>query len=125
MTDAGTMTVVQDLLEKWDYQYEVGKFFSTSVMDKGGDLADMLFLKETVSVQYLIPKFTFLTFDNRSALPGNTDNVCIMYNQNSLTSKRLLIFGDSFIKSSLPFFYQFSEILFMFVVRCFRLISLH
>ncbi|HMO16298.1 hypothetical protein [Hydrogenophaga sp.] len=104
MTDAGTMTVTQHVLEKWGLQYEVTQFFVTSQEERSGDLAGMLELKNKVSEEILKPTFSFLTFDNRSSLPGNTDNICIVHYPESMTRKRLLIFGDSFIKYALPFF---------------------
>lgn len=64
----------------------------------------MLKIKDRVSEEFIKPTFRLLTFDNRASLPGNTDNVCIVHNPESITRKRLLIFGDSFIKYALPFF---------------------
>lgn len=104
MTDAGTMAVTQHVLEKWELQYDVDKYFVTIEEKMPGDLADMMSLKEKVNEEFLKPNFSFLTFDNRSSLPGNTYNVCIAHNPESITCKRLLIFGDSFIKCALPFF---------------------
>lgn len=104
MTDAGTMAVTQSVLEEWGMQYDWNRFFIVSLEKRRGDLADMLQLENKIAEEFYKPIFHFLTFDNRSALPGNTDNICIIHHPKSLTNKRLLIFGDSFIKYALPFF---------------------
>jgi hypothetical protein len=104
MTDAGTMAVTQQVLGKWGLQYDVAKFFTINEERKLGDLADMLNVKDKISEEFFKPTFSFLIFDNRSSLPGNADNVCIVHYPESMTCKRLLIFGDSFIKYALPFF---------------------
>lgn len=104
MTDAGTMAVTQQVLEKWGLQYDVTQFFVVNQEQRSGDLANMLKIKDSVSEDFFKPTFKLLTFDNRASLPGNTDNVCIVHNPESITHKRLLIFGDSFIKYALPFF---------------------
>lgn len=104
MTDSGTMAVAQHVLERWGLQYDTNQFFVTSQEQRSGDLADMVRVKEKVSEEFFKPTFKFVTFDNRATLPGNTGNVCIVHNPVSITRKRLLIFGDSFIKYALPFF---------------------
>lgn len=104
MTDIGTMAVTQHVLGSWGLQYDIAQFFATNQEQKPGDLADMLKISDKVSEEFFNPTFKFLTFDNRASLPGNTDNVCIVHNPESITPKRLLIFGDSFIKYALPFF---------------------
>jgi hypothetical protein len=104
MTDAGTMAVAQHVLEKWGLQYDVSKFFVINQEERPGDLADMLNINKKISENFFKPTFIFQRFDNRYSLPGNTDNVCIIHNSKSMTQKRLLIFGDSFIKIALPFF---------------------
>lgn len=103
MTDAGTMAVTQKILEKWGLNYEVDSFFSATYEKRRGDLADMLKTSDRFSEEFFQPKFKFSIFDNREYLPGNTGNVCIVHNQGSMTRKRLLVFGDSFIKYALPF----------------------
>lgn len=104
MTDFGTFVVTQNVLKKWGLQYDMSNFFAIYEEQRGGDLAVMLALKETVFEAVFKPKFKYISFDNRSSLPGNRDNICIVNNPKSLTDKRLLIFGDSFIKYALPFF---------------------
>ena len=104
MTDSGTSAVTQHVLERWGLQYDVRRFFFGSQEQRPGDLADMLKIKDKVSEEFLKPTFKFFMFDNRASLPGNTDNVCIVHNPESISRKRLLIFGDSFIKYALPFF---------------------
>lgn len=104
MTDAGTMAVTQYVLEQWGLQYNLADFFATKQEKRRGDLTDMLKIDDKVSEEFLTPTFSFMTFDDRSSLPGNTNNVCIVQNSNAITRKRLLIFGDSFIKYALPFF---------------------
>ena len=103
MTDAGTMALTQHVLCKWDLQYDVTKFFVTIQEERPADCSDMLGLKDMVSEEFFKPTFSYHTFDNRSSLPGNTNNVCILHCPGSMTRKRLLIFGDSFIKGALPF----------------------
>lgn len=103
MTDHGTMAVAMSILEKWGLQYNVADFFVQRFESRRGDLADMLKIKTKVTEEFLEPKFLFSTFDNRTSLPGNTSNLCILHNPVSTTCKRLLIFGDSYVKYTLPF----------------------
>lgn len=45
-------------------------------------------------------------FDNYSSLPGNSNNICFMHNRFALSERRLLVMGDSFIRSGLTYFSQ-------------------
>lgn len=104
MTDCGSMTVVQHILEQWGMEYDKDNYFSSVTEKRPGDLGEMLGVKKRVSEDFLKPKFYFREFDNRSSLLGNTNNICIVHNSESMTDSRLLVFGDSFIKFSLLFF---------------------
>ncbi|WP_278362525.1 hypothetical protein, partial [Stutzerimonas kunmingensis] len=65
--------------------------------------AAMINSNETRVEECLINKFHLKDFNNRASLPGNTNNICILHNKDSLTKKRILIFGDSFIQQTLRF----------------------
>ena len=80
-----------------------------------GDL--LLMLKEKYDIQediyYYYPE-QYKIIGNRHFLPGNSNEVQIIYNYSSYTNKRCLIFGDSFFKDLLPFLIPyFSNILYL------------
>jgi len=104
MTDAGTMAVVQHLLCKWGLQYNTPDYFLEFQEMRSGDLGDMLGINKLCLEVFFRAEFKFLMFDNRKFLPGNTNNICVVHNPMAQTDKRLLIFGDSFIKYALPYF---------------------
>ena len=104
MTDFGSMAITQHVLHRWGLQYDTDRFFTVFQCNEAGDLSKMLGTEDKSTENSLRPKFYFQIFDNRTALPGNTNNVRIIHNPESTTNKRILIFGDSFINFSLIFF---------------------
>jgi len=103
MCDAGAIAVAMHILNKFGEGYETSEFFANRLVDASGDLARMINSNETRVEECLINKFHLKYFDNRASLPGNTNNICILHNKDSLTKKRILIFGDSFIQQTLRF----------------------
>jgi hypothetical protein len=104
MTDAGSLALTQIILKKWNFQYDASSYFIPVSEKRSSDLSKMLNIDGDNLEEFLRPTFLFHVFDNRAQLKGNTGNVCILHSPSSLTGKRLLIFGDSFIKDALPFF---------------------
>lgn len=103
MTNFGSQVVAHGVLNKLGLDYDSADFFSECVANLSGDLAQMLALHSVEPALCLIPINPLLVYDNRQFLPGNTNNICIVRNPRAVTDRRLLIFGDSFIKEMLPF----------------------
>ncbi|AHX60275.1 hypothetical protein [Aeromonas media] len=102
-TDSGYLVVAQQILKKLDANYDANQFFYEKTVELSGDLARMLGLEITESVQILTPIIPPLLFENRSALKGNTNHIRIIYNPLAISDRRLLVFGDSFIFDTLKF----------------------
>ncbi len=108
--------IAEMVLHKMGYAIALQDYFTPFVRPRAGDLAVMKGMTEREEQQTSGPLQQPLSFDNISALPANTNNMCLWHNPQSLTSKRLLVFGDSFIKMALIFFSPlFRDILY---VRC-------
>jgi len=105
MTHLGCNFVTQLVLAKLGLQYNWSDFFLSREVAMGGDLANILADDRTNQEIGLIQRGKRPTvFDNRSSLPGNTNNAVVQYAPQAATNKRLLIFGDSFILTCLQFF---------------------
>lgn len=103
MTDIGSLTVVGIVLKKFGIDVELNKCIEKEEVERSGDLAVMLGAKHKTIETVFNTKIKFFTYDNRQYLPGNTNNVTIQHNPNSVLEKRVLIFGDSFIKCCLNY----------------------
>ncbi len=115
MTDNGSLSVIKTLIGQLDKEelFDQVNFSSYSKV-VSGDLAKMIDSGETSSEVYLEPlkydgtKFIYKQFNNNMALKGNSGRVTVQHCINSLTDKRLIIFGDSFFHAALrllaPFF---------------------
>lgn len=115
-TMAGMQEIAAMVLRKMGYSIALQDYFTPGVRARAGDLAVMKGLTEREEQPSCSPVQQPLSFDNISALPANTNNICIWHNPQSLTSQRLLVFGDSFIKMALVFFSPlFRDILYL---RC-------
>lgn len=84
-------------------------------MKWGGDLTKMLGSTDKNVEEFVnLSSMNFYSVGNRNFLPGNTNDVQIIHNFDAITTKRLLIFGDSFFKGTLKFLKLFfSEILYV------------
>lgn len=105
-SDRGYLEIVKFIFSKLDYEICFEDFIEG--FDKrmvGGDLANMISLSSLVEEDFVILKKNKKVYrvGNRKYLQGNTGDVVILNNESSLSKKRLLVFGDSFIKDSLKF----------------------
>ena len=107
MTDYANVQIVNYLLKKLDLESNIDtdKF---SLENMSGDLANMINspMQHKEKILTIDSKMVY-SFDNRKYLPSNSNNIVITYSKNSITSQRLLIFGDSFFKSLLKFLTPF------------------
>lgn len=103
MTDFGSLSVIQMIFDSFNIDLPLKNYFNEQKRVWQGDLAKMTNVSPKYEETVLIPKFTYLSYDNNPYLPGNTNNVSIFRNENSRSDKRLVIFGDSFFKLSLRF----------------------
>ncbi|MEX8493229.1 hypothetical protein [Sphaerotilus sp.] len=114
MTDHGNLAVAEWLLLQLGLGYDAGRYFTQHTEALPGDLAAMLGLPTRLPEQRLKDQAAPLYFDNRPFLPGNTNNVMVIHNSAARTKRRLLVFGDSFIKDGLRFYSPvFKDILFV------------
>jgi len=67
-----------------------------------GDLATMLG-GNPIDEEFMLPINKAKIFDNFDYIKGNTNNITLTFNKDAYYSKRVLIFGDSFIKGTLKF----------------------
>lgn len=114
MTDSGTLCVVKALVDQLESGLSDKVIFSSHSKLVSGDLAKMLDSEERSYELYLKPVksdgsgFNVKAFNNHSTLKGNSGRITVQHCMDSLTDKRLVIFGDSFFQASLhllaPFF---------------------
>ena len=103
MSDFGALAVTGQILEKLGIFLDIKNQFFESTENQSGDLARMLGAQVTNSELRIRPVIPPFYFDNRLALPSNTNNLCIAHNPHAQTERRLLIFGDSFFQQLLPY----------------------
>lgn len=110
MTDYGYEAIAKHLSNSLDFKLVKTGLYRTEIMVS--DLSAMLGLKsKSEEAVYCNNNFGVLE-DNRAFLSGNTGNIVLHYNP--MGKGRLLIFGDSFIKDNLKFFFPyFKNILFV------------
>jgi hypothetical protein len=114
MTDQGNFVVADLLLRQLGLGYDPDRYFTRHTEALSGDLATMLDSPVRLPEQRLKDRTAPLYFDNRPFLSGNTNNVTVIHNRAALTQRRLLVFGDSFIKDGLRFYAPvFKDILFV------------
>jgi len=116
-SDLGYIEIIKNLLQSLHLDCDFEQYFENIVTLEvgGGDLTTMLgsIDKNTEKFVELLPVNSYAV-GNREFLPGNTNDVRIIHNFDATTSKRLLIFGDSFFKGTLKFLKLFfSEILYI------------
>lgn len=103
LTDYGSLAVARLALQKLGLDYDPAGYFTESASELSGDLARMLGSPVTVAGIRIYPDLPAFLFDNRRALPSNTHNMAVMHNPHAASERRLLIFGDSFIKEALHY----------------------
>lgn len=113
MTDKAYFAIIKSLLTSLNIEVsdEILKYLY--LQNKGGDLTYMLSKNQSVKeLSFIFPPCQIYEIGNRQSLPGNTDEVLISYNKNA--QKRLLIFGDSFLKDMVQIFsYYFKDVLYI------------
>lgn len=110
LTDYGFISCLQDALPD-DFKLIKEKGFSYKSVKKllAGDLEIMIRKESKLTVPEHIIKevdahganIEFEECDNIKDISGNTGNIVIIKGLNSFTNKRLLVFGDSFIRKGL------------------------
>ncbi len=68
-----------------------------------GDLGNMSNSERYSYEEFYVEVRDLYSVENRNFIKGNTNNVSIFHNYNNGVNKRLLVFGDSFIKDCLSF----------------------
>jgi hypothetical protein len=115
-SDFGYLEISKSLLQSLGQNFYFEKYFKNIVTHEiGGDLITMLGSFDKNPEQFInLLLMNFYSVTNRKFLPGNKDDVQIIHNFEAPTTKRLLIFGDSFFKGMLKFLkIYFSEILYI------------
>lgn len=108
----GSRIIVQEILKRFGLDLNVADISPYTVLNVTGDLATMLGLGDTWDEKF--PVRTALSFDNLSALPGNTGNILISCNKSAVYPKRILLIGDSFIKETVYLLsHIFSDVLYV------------
>lgn len=103
MSDQGFLATAKIILQRLGFRYDWQEFFYQTHKNSIGDLGIMLKFSKGLFEPILKEKFHILEYDNRPYLPGNKGNAAIYNNPQSKNNLRLLIFGDSFIKLTIPF----------------------
>jgi hypothetical protein len=117
-SDLGYFSVCNQLIGALGFTpFDEQTYFDRKEIAVGGDLTAMLNSQDTNIETFLVPKqgidFGY-AFGNRRYIPGNTNDVLIFHNQSALTSRRVLVFGDSFFKGLLRYFrLLFTDVVYM------------
>lgn len=120
MTDAGSLVVVELLINKLDPALFSQVRFESRDKTMSGDLAKMMQSDEKSletlyePVHFNGTPFYSRSFNNNTTLAGNSGRISVVHCSNSVTAKRLLVFGDSFFQATLKFLNAFfRDILFI------------
>lgn len=114
MTDRAYLSICKYLCNSFNIPYdeEFEQFFHFKVVD--GDLSRMLTNNKRTKEEYFNKNPHVYEEGNKNVLRGNTDDVLIHYNSNAKTQKRLLIFGDSFLRGMMNILsYFFKDIVYI------------
>lgn len=107
MTDIASHHVANHLLRRLGLDYSLESYFSSRSTPMSGDLAAMMkSADKSTEIRFVQKHLPTKVFDNYSSLPGNSNNICFMHNRFALSERRLLVMGDSFIRSGLTYFSQ-------------------
>lgn len=108
----GSKLILKEILVGFGLDSELADYCPYFEADVTGDLATMIH-SENLHCEK-IPVKTTLTYDNLSALPGKTNNICISVNKFAKFDKKILLIGDSFIKEVFyAMSYIFSDIIYV------------
>lgn len=111
ITVRALLDITKELFTQLDVDFDDTIYDHLVVKDKGGDLTNMLNIKQSQKEEFLILNNIYKV-GNREFLPGNTNEVLIMHN--SKKKKRVLVFGDSFLKDMTEIFaYFFKDVVYV------------
>ena len=100
----GALHIAKDILRHFDLPSDIEDFFFQREGWALGDLSIMLGRQDREPILHLEEKHNHIkVFDNLPFLSSNTGNVLVMNNLASVTTKRCVVIGDSFIKSGLRY----------------------
>lgn len=98
----GCTHLAQLIIESLGWDHDPFLHLTQVEAPRKGDLAQMAGIDNALNIDFYINRAgNFHSWDNLSALPGNTDNIVITHNPLSASQRRLLVVGDSFVKSCL------------------------
>lgn len=103
MTGIGNAIVTQEIIRRLGYEHDIFAAMHREIRPRHGDMAVMADLDPMRAEPTAVPGLrTQHLFDNRNALPSNTDNIAISHNKYATSDRRLLALGDSFLRDALP-----------------------
>lgn len=105
-SDVGYYQISTEILNNLEIETISLEEIPSMNLQVSGDLAKMLNSPDKSTESFLKLPFDMsesFTIGNQEFLPGNTNDVLISFNAQSLTTKRALIFGDSFFKGTIKF----------------------
>ncbi|CAA6827577.1 MAG: Unknown protein [uncultured Sulfurovum sp.] len=114
ISDRGYLAIAKYILDFFNIAYnkKLDSMFQKRLASN--DLSKKILKGKGLEEVLKISNCNFYTIGNRSHLTGNGDEVTIYYNANIKENKRLLIFGDSFLKDMLPIFsFHFKDIMYI------------
>ncbi len=114
-SDLGYLEIANNLLNFFGLEAIPERFLNYTKNYVGGDLGVMLNSNDTNEEEFIaVSPMSSYSVGNRQFLPGNTNDVYIIHNKDALSSKRIIIFGDSFFKGLLKFLkIYFTDILYI------------
>lgn len=123
MTDFGYFSLVNKIVKKLNISSNCDIIVKKRYEKFSGDLAKMinsnatsdeLILDYSIKVDNINQPLFYKEINNFNSIDGNEGRISISYTLNSCTSKRLVIFGDSFFYDSLKYLrLYFQEIIFV------------
>jgi hypothetical protein len=114
MTDFGAQVSARLILRELSIEANLIRDFDRRTTLASGDLAKMLDVPSKVEETILQPSFKYFCSDNIGVIPRNRFHSVIIRNKFSVSGRRLLVFGDSFIQQCLKFLaVYFRDILFV------------
>lgn len=99
MTSFGYLSVMRETFGRLGLPHRFEDYLVTEAIRHRGDLSKMLTRSEAIDAEIFRPHLRSETvLDNLAFLPGNSGNIVVAHNPSSASPKRLLLFGDSFLK---------------------------
>ncbi|MBJ3777248.1 alginate O-acetyltransferase AlgX-related protein [Acuticoccus mangrovi] len=106
MTDGSSAIVAREILRRLGVSPpSIEDDFAFRTVPFLGDLQKLVGETTPERITVMTPyRLRATIFDNRDDLPGNTNNIAIIHTANARSDRRLLVFGDSFVRAALLFF---------------------